>query len=390
MTTPITTLSKSLPVSIAVSDPKLRHLSRLALDTLQPSVVMQEMQQTGAGLVEAASIAQPAVLVADLGALGENFGETIRKLRMRPDPPAVVVLHHSADGGTILKAMRAGAHEFFFEEIETSLRESVRGFASERETVEVSSGKLYAFIAAKGGCGATTLASHAAASLAKGAQSKVLFADMNFDSPSAAFLFRAHPQYSLRDATERMNRMDSALWNAMVTPTLQGFDMAPPPTRNTDTFAILPENLSMLLRFCKTQYGNVIADCGDGVNHLTPTLLDVADEVILVTSTDVLALHHTRRLLASIQEITGTARVRLVLNRVRRRPELGQGDMGAMLGQPIFASVPNDYRSLMQAFEKGVLLSSEHEVAQSVSAMMGQLAGAVTTRKKKRFGLFGN
>lgn len=377
-------------VSVAVSDDALRQCSRQALEAFLPSVVAScEMAETGAGLVAAALISQPAVLVADLAALGEDFGDVIRKLRLQAAPPDILVLHHSADGGAILKAMRAGAREFFFEEVENSLRETIGAIASECRPAEAT-GKLYAFMAAKGGSGVTTLASLAAASLTQKSKEAVLFADLNWGCPSAAFFLRAFPEYSLQDAARSIHRMDEALWKAMVATTTHGFALAPPPTGTGKTEPIRPDDLGALLRFVKTQYGSVVADCGDGIHPLSATVVNAADEIVVVTCSDVLALHHAKRLLHGIQEMGGGGRLRLVLNRVHRRPDLQQAEIENMLGHPIFACVPNDYRSLKQACEAGHLLAPDHPIAQSIGAFTSQFAGSAPVRKKKLFGLFGN
>ena len=386
----MTLTSKPLSVSVAVGDRALRQFSQNALEAFLPSMIStSEMLERGSEMVAATVAFRPAVLVTDLAALGEGYAETIRKLRSQTVPPDVLVLHHSADGGAILKAMRAGAREFFHEEIEESLRTTISAIASESRLLETT-GKLYAFMAAKGGSGVTTVASHAAASLGRASKEPVLFADLNWGSSSAAFFLRADPQYTFEKAARSMERMDRALWDAMVTKTTHGFSLAPPPASEKETEPINPDHLSALLRFCKTQYTSVVADCGDGIHPLSLTVMEAAAEIVLVTCSDVLALHHAKRMVRVIQELGCGNRLRLVLNRVRRSPDLKQSEIETMVGHPIFASVPNDYQSLMQACEAGVLLSPEHPVTKSIAAFTAQFAGAAPTHKKKRFGLFGN
>ena len=383
------TVAKPLPVTFAVSDQFLRQSSRNALEGFLPSSVSaSEVAETGLDLVAAMLASRPAVLVADLAALGSDFGDAIRKLRLQTAPPDILVLHNAADGGAILKAMRAGAREFFFEEVEKSLRETIGIIARENHPSEAT-GKLYAFMAAKGGSGVTTLAAHAAASLSKTAKNSTLFADLNWGSPSAAFFLRATPQYTFEDAARNIGRLDPALWNAMVTPTVHGFPLAPPPAAGT-TEAVSADHLRCVLQFMKSQYASTVADCGDGINELSATVMESADEIVLVTCSDVMALHHAKRLLRSIQEMGGADRLRIVLNRIRRRPDLKQGEIETMLGHPIFACVPNDYRSLTQACEAGVLLDPEHAVAQSIAAFTARFVGPAPARKKKLFGIFRN
>ena len=383
------TVLKPLPVTFAVSDQFLRQSSRNALEAFLPSSInASEAAETGPELVNAMLASRPAVLVADLAALGTDFGDSIRKLRLQTTPPDILVLHNAADGSAILKAMRAGAREFFFEDVEESLRETIGIIARENYPLEAT-GKMYAFMAAKGGSGVTTLAAHAAGSLSRVVKDSTLFADLNWGCPSAAFFLRATPHYTFQDAARNVARLDPALWNAMVTPTVHGFPLAPPPATGKAEL-VGADELRAVLRFMKSQYSSTVADCGDGINELSAPVIDAADEIVLVTCSDVMALHHAKRLLRSIQEMGGGDRLRVVLNRTRRRPDLQQGELEAMLGHPIFACVPNDYRSLNQACEAGVLLDAEHPVAQSIDAFTSRFVGPAPARKKKLFGIFRN
>ena len=77
-------------------------------------------------------------------------------------------------------------------------------------------GKIYGFLSAKGGCGATTFACHVATAAASQMQKPVLLADLDFEAGLLRFILKAKPKYSMRDAIDNMHRMDSSYWNALV------------------------------------------------------------------------------------------------------------------------------------------------------------------------------
>ena len=285
--------------------------------------------------------------------------------------------------------MRAGAREFFFEDIETSVRADYHGHRCPPPPLHKRPANSTRSLRVKGGCGATTLASYTAATLARDAEQRVLLADFHWDSPSTAFLLRETPQHSMQDVLRKMDRMDASLWDAMATRTSHGFALSPTPKEGETAGTVDPYNLRSLLHFVKTQYGHVIADCGSGWNTLTPALLECAEETIVVTTADVAALHHAKRLLTAMRERSGYGNVRILLNRVGKRPDLANGDLENILGHQIFGSIPNDYRSLQGACEKGALLPAEHAFSQAVSLLAGKLAGNTTQQKKKLFPFFG-
>ena len=99
----------------------------------------------------------------------------------------LIALHASAEPETILSAMRAGVNEFLNPPLDVSLRRALERRASEnvspgRATRVIPAVETLGFLSAKGGCGATTIACHAAVELGRVDGRKVLLADFDMDA----------------------------------------------------------------------------------------------------------------------------------------------------------------------------------------------------------------
>ena len=76
----------------------------------------------------------------------------------------LIALNDSADPESILAALRAGFHEYCFRLCTAASRRALERRSEERDQFREGSrkGRVVAFLSAKGGCGATTLACHTA------------------------------------------------------------------------------------------------------------------------------------------------------------------------------------------------------------------------------------
>jgi pilus assembly protein CpaE len=255
-----------IQVATAIQDDTIRQRAEHAFRLLPEGVAaVRNLAAQLDRIVSDVSEAAPDIVVADLPALGPNFGDTIRALRGSRPAPAVVVVQAEPQAGAVVEAMRAGAREFLYEGIEDNLKatiEAIRSELLEDRARAGLSGKLYAFVAAKGGCGLTTVVTHSAAALGRDCHRSVLLADLNLKAASVALVMHAATQHTLNAALRSVHRMDATLWSAFVSTTPDGVALAPPPAEQSAGTDIDLKHLQALLRFWKTQYECTFAVCG--------------------------------------------------------------------------------------------------------------------------------
>jgi pilus assembly protein CpaE len=122
--------------------------------------------------------------------------------------------------------------------------------------------------------------------------------------------------------------------------------------------------------------------------------LEEADEVCLVTTLEVPALHQSKQIIQTLLDTGyGKNRIRMVLNRAPKRLDITPGELERMLGIPIFAMVPNDYPELYETYAEGRMLNHSSELGKHIGKLAAKLASLQDENKenngKKRFGIFG-
>jgi Flp pilus assembly CpaE family ATPase len=206
---------------------------------------------------------------------------------------------------------------------------------------------MLGIVSAKGGCGATTIACHLAAALQRSQpKGRVLVVDLDYQSASAHRCWRVTPRLRVADAFHAARRLNSAMWQELVTTVSEGVDFLGGP--GVGVVPPEPWRIDTLFRFAASNYAWVLIDLGRQLNPANWSFLDNVDQLYVVTAPDVLALYQTRSML---QTLTNRgferSRLRLILN----RNEVGPRDFWVesirqMFEMGVTAAIPDDHATM--------------------------------------------
>jgi pilus assembly protein CpaE len=331
----------------------------------------------------------PDVIILEVGTLRDPLENVVRQLRSVTSQPAVFAVRTEANPESILEALRAGASEYLYPPLEEPFHAALERLARSRESQHLrfqASGKLIAFISAKGGCGATTLACHVARELPQQVNGTVLLADLDLQVGQVGFLMKANSTYSLADAAANLQRLDRSYWKALVSNGLPGLEVITAPQ------APAAKNLSatqlrQVLSFARTQYDWVILDLGRNLTTNTLSMLEMVDETYLVAVPELPALHEAKRMIQNLRDAGYPHALRLIVNRMTKGGEIRADEIGDMLGLPVFASVPSDYGALQDAYTERQLVNPSSKLGATFAQISAKIAGLPP--KQKKFSLFG-
>jgi pilus assembly protein CpaE len=341
-------------------------------------------------LVEASRIALP-------------LEEFVRRIRNTAAQPAVFVLNADASPAFILEALRAGANEYLYPPLTDTLRDALQRLSTARSKGGSDTfnalGKVFGFLSARGGCGATTLAIHAATDLARqagpekrgperrgpdrpgpdkgGRRQPMLLADFDFEAGLLRFLMKSKTTYSVRDAIENLRRMDSSLWKALVSSHADGLELIPAPDEVAAKRAPEREEMTHLMRFIRSTYSVSIADFGRTVSMAALDSLPELEILYLVTTPDFTSLERAKRAIGDVEERGfGSDRLKVLLNRAGERGKPDLDGVEKALGRPCDAVFRTDHMSLYDAYSEGRFLPPATALGKEFHA----LADSIRTR----------
>ncbi|HLK66606.1 MAG TPA: hypothetical protein VKU19_24395 [Bryobacteraceae bacterium] len=295
----------------------------------------------------------------------------------------VVALNPGNDADLILRCLRLGACEFLSEASNEQIGAVLERLSRLHAKAEPRKhGSVYCVMPGKPGCGASTLATYLAIDMARGANSRVLLVDTDAVASSVAFLLKLKSDFHLGDAVRDWQRMDDDVWARLVV-RCHGADvlLAPdnPATRvETDQRAAFE-----LLNFWRKHYQSIVLDL-PGAYSPGFEFATVADEILLVTTNELAALHATRRTLEFLEKAAvDRSRVKLVVTRYLSSTGLKREDVQTALRLEPYALLSNDYDAVQAAVLDGKPVALDSYLGKSIRALTESLSGKPKAARKR-------
>ena len=146
------------------------------------------------------------------------------------------------------------------------------------------------------------------------------------------------------------------------------------------------ERMQELFGLLKESYPYIVLDAGGLTNPSAASALFGSDASFLVTNPDVASIRNTRRMIDRMRKMgAGPDRVRLLLNRTSDNPAFASDQIEEVVGRPVDHSFPSDYRTVSEALNSGVPLTTTNntELAAEFGRFMRKLAGLKTAGTKE-------
>jgi len=385
---------RPLSLGMIIADSGMANEIRSCIQTLPVRVVIEEPKITDCdALLERLDRVRPDVVLLELENIRDPLEEVIGKIKHSAASPIVIAVHTATDPESILNAIRAGAAEYLYPPLEPNLEKALRRVSAERaqESGERKTGGAVAFLSAKGGCGATTIACHVSVEVQRQCGGHVLLADFDLDSGIVGFIMKSRSQYTLVDALSNVERLDPSYWKALISNGRPGMEILSAPAGMAARQPSDIENLRFVLHFARSQYDWVVVDLGRGLSPVTFSALEEVDHCFVVSSVDVPALYKSKHVVRSLLDAGySRERLHLVMNRIPRNTEVTRGEIEQMLGVPVNFQLPDEQAALYEAYSSGNLLAPTHSLTRRMSEIARLITGVPEEKPaKRRLALFG-
>ncbi len=230
---------------------------------------------------------------------------------------------------------------------------------------------LLAFLPAKAGSGATTIAVHTAGFLAKKFDQRVLVVEADLHSGLISVLLKIQAEYSILNALENAALLDGTLWSRIVA-RAHDLDLllAPRPNRS----AVLSwSKYHQLLQFVRGRYDAVVVDLPEVVNDATVEIVRRAKRVFIVTTPELPSLVLARQRCGALRSRgVPPQRIGIVVNRWKNF-EIPTGEIERFLEEPVAAVFQNDYQCVRRAIQEGRLIGAKSELGKAFATFAEKL-----------------
>jgi pilus assembly protein CpaE len=282
-------------------------------------------------------------------------------------------IHDSHDSSVFHLALRLRLREVLIapfpeQELLHALDEVTRQIQA--NPIDIGCGnRFYAYLPAKPGAGASTIAANATWAFSEQQDAKVLLADFDTYSGMTGFMFNVEHEYSLADAIGRTVNLDEESWHRLVKK-VRNIDLllSGAPRLSDDSLGL--KQLGQLLQFIRRSYTVVNTDLPDSFDERSLAVLREASRIFLVTTPEIQSLRMARMKAGLLRKLELEDKACLLVNRVSRKSDLGADEIEETVGMPVFMSFPCDYadvtKSIREAKQAAKLAPSIREFVQKV------------------------
>lgn len=339
----------------------------------EPDIVVVGSARTGQEAIQQAIETQPDVVLMDIH-MPDMDGIKATELLLKEVPYSqIVILSVQSEADYMRKAMLAGARYFLAKPPSGDELISTIRFLSERAkeqrkiltapAAEVSiqkggaasklMGKLLAVYSPKGGVGCTTLATNLAIGL-NSDETPTVLVDGNLQFGDVSVFLNLQVKNSIVDLAERSDELDEDIVGEVLMRHDSGLYVLAAPPRPEMADEVQASQVRLVLSFLRQHFAYVVVDNSSTMDDVTLAVLDLADLLLAIATTDIPSIKDARLLfdLLSVLEFPKED-ILFILNKTDRRSGITAEAVSENLKQAVEGEIPLDDRTVATSVNRG-------------------------------------
>ena len=257
-------------------------------------------------------------------------------------------------------------------------------------------GKVFTVFGAKGGVGTTTLAVNLATAMVgfKGNPS-VALVDMNFLSRDVPLFLNMKSTFNWAEIARNMSRLDATYLMSILQKHVSGVYVLPAPVVVGEEGSMVPELISKVekvLELMRSIFDFVIIDGGQLLGRISTYLIGISDNVLIVTIPILPGIINVKKRMDAFQDLGyPIENTIVVMNRYNQKSGISIDEVRKMIKKDLRWSIPNDYRSTMNAINTGIPLTRsalKTDITNKILELAAELSSGEISRDKEKKSFF--
>jgi pilus assembly protein CpaE len=249
---------------------------------------------------------------------------------------------------------------------------------------EAGRARVITFAGAKGGVGTTTIATHIALDVVRNVPGhRVCLLDLDLEKGDVGGILEVRHRASIADVAKVSDDLSAQAVGDAVVVHESGLRLLLAPNDVREVEAVDPRSLREVVAVLRREYDLVVIDAGSHVTPIQATVVELADEVVLVATPDVLALRGLRRTVTQWDGlgVRKESDLHVLLNRVSRQTTVSPDTVRQLTRAPVLrVGLPAMFRRLEPALNARDPLSLREDIWWNSLRSIGLDIGLVRTK----------
>jgi pilus assembly protein CpaE len=346
--------------------------------------ITSPLYQFGEQQVQALRAVAPELIILDLEE-SQDLGIQLAQYLVDLNPRQLFIATGPVlSSEQLMLAMRAGVSDYLpkpvpLEDLRAAAIRSAHKLRKSDGDKQREPGKVLSFFSAKGGSGATTLATNLAILIQRATKKKTLLVDLDLELGESALVLGIKPRFNFIDFVENFRRMDAGLLASYIDHHPSGIDLLSAPVDPGKADSVTPEQIRRILAFLRQHYDYLVVDTPRSFAPNTLAVFEQADLLFLVTVADLPSLRNIQRGMPLFKRVLtkGEEQVRLILNRYEPDDTVSVADVERSLGLKVFWKVSNEYEAVLGSVTAGkpIVLNGGSPYTRDLAGLAAEVTG---------------
>jgi pilus assembly protein CpaE len=307
----------------------------------------------------------PDIVVMTLGVGELDVLSLTERILLNKPRSFIILLMEQMNIETLQQATRVGAHniaEFptsakqfsdYIKSVYTS--ETARLNALKEKTNLSWMSRVITVFGSKGGLGKTTIAVNLATKLAE-KKKKVALVDLDLQFGDVHIFLDIDPKDTIAELVSEVYAPSIDSVRSYMVLHANGVHVLCAPKSPEYAEIVTAEKVQSLLSLLRSYYDYVIIDTASSFNETTLTAIESSSTVLFVTGLDISILRNSKLSMSILESLSQKEKVKVVVNRTVDGNTITLSDVQNIIGCPIMAKLPIDYKGAVSALNRGIPL----------------------------------
>ena len=330
---------------------------------------------------------RPSLLVVD-GADADELEALGVLAHAHPDLETIVISSEQSPA-FLLRAMQMGVREVLPPALNgPALQAAVQRIARKRGPAQPARhGEVLAFMACKGGSGASFLAANCAHILSTQGDRKVALIDVDLQFGNALLLLSdRRAANDVAEVARSIGRLDSELLRSAMVQVSDSLSVLSAPEELSQALEVKAAHVEAIIKQARQMFDYVVLDVGRSIDTVSLKALDMSTFIFPVLQLSLPQIRDAKRLRALFRSLEyAPEKIHWIVNRYQKAGDITLESMEHTLGVKGLTTIPNHFKGVNASVNQGIpidKLAPGNPVARALGDLVRKIAPLESGGKK--------